>query len=182
MKNEFRFRLSLDNVDPYEITGADRSAEISVEALADSTLDVDNVSNVVAGFGDANRAPYAKQLGAIKFTAKEAVHVKGVKALIDGLPGARNGVGLPAFKGSVVASDGTNDSAPLELQLAEYGVEYPANFDIRPSDAVTGEWGIYYGTGSKFSIDDFAVLSDFVGQSGKATLEFTAEIVGVDNV
>ena len=32
MKNDFRFRLSLDNVDSYEITGADRSAEIVDEA------------------------------------------------------------------------------------------------------------------------------------------------------
>ena len=180
--NQFKFRVSLDNVDAYELTGADRTAEIDVQALADSTLDVDNVSNVISGFGNANRAPYAKPFGAIKFTAKEAVHVNGVKAIIEGLPEARHGAGLPAFKGSVVASDGTNDAVPVALQLEEYGVEYPANFDIRPADAVTGEWGIYYGTGSKFSIDDFAVLSDFVGQSGKATLEFTAEIVGADNV
>lgn len=180
--NLFKFRVSLDNVDAYELTGADRTAEIDVQAIPDSTLDVDNVSNVIAGFGKANRAPYAKPFGAIKFTAKEAVHVNGVKAIIDGLPEARNGVGLPAFKGSVVASDGTNGAVPVELQLEEYGKEYSANFDIRPADAVTGEWGIAYGTGSKFSIDDFAVLSDFVGQSGKATLEFTAEIVEADNV
>lgn len=180
--NLFKFRVSLDNVDAYELTGADRTAEIDVQAIPDSTLDVDNVSNVIAGFGKANFAPYAKQFGAIKFNAKEAVHVIGVKALIDGLPEARNAVGKPAFLGSIVATDGANDAVPVELQIEEYGKEYPANFDIRPADAVTGKWGLAYGSGSKFSIDDFGVIADFVGQSGKATLEFTAEIVGAYNV
>ena len=180
--NLFKFRVSLDNVDAYELTGEDRTAEIDVQAIPDSTLDVDNVSNVVGGFQNGERGPYGKPFGAFMFNVYEAVHVIGVKAFIDGLPEARNAVGKLAFLGSIVATDGTNDAVPVELQLEEYGKEYPANFNIRPAEAATENWGIAYGSGSKFSIDDFGIIADFVGQSGKATLEFTAEIVGADNV
>ena len=77
--NQFKFRVSLDNVDAYELTGADRTAEIDVQALADSTLDVDNVSNVISGFGNANRAPYAKPFGAIKFTASRVLSLQATE-------------------------------------------------------------------------------------------------------
>ena len=181
MKNIFRFRVSLDNANPFGVSGADRNATAGTQAWTDSTLDVESMSNVVAGFFDSNRAPYAKPLGKIKFKPNESLHIIGVRALVDGLPGIRRAMAKPAFVGSILACDGSDVSEPVELQVENYGVEYPANFEIRAKAGTTGEWGFAYGNGSQFSFDDFAVIMDFIGQQGKPTIEFTAEIMEADN-
>ena len=119
---------------------------------------------------DGNGGVFSLPFGSTLIPAGKKLVVKSVKAIVDGLPAARPGKDSLAFSGTVVASDGTTNKTTVALRLAEFEKQYPVQFTVHGTD---NDWGMIYGSGSQFTIDDFDLTESWVGVEGNPTLEFT---------
>ena len=168
-KNIFTFRVNKANAVTYALTNENRSAEIAISSVQDRSLEDQSCTNdgflnaMSHRFGSSSVIPKGKYL-----------ILTSVKAGVEGFDDVKNGYGLKAFEGSIVATNGTDSAEAIPFKVAEYGKEYPLHLSLQLEGK--DEWGIVYGEGSKFSIEDIGVASNAVGLEGYPYLEFTATI------
>ena len=175
--NTFRFKLKSANASTYTTTNTSRSAEI--EPAEDQNAMLENLSVADGTFVNNRGNTFVVPAGDFKIPSGCKLHVNKIRAVCEGIPGARV-YDHKAFDGYLVASDGTDDGIPVHIVIPSYEKEYNADFIIVPTNSsdekLSEDWGIIYGDGSKFSLDDFALSESFVDVGCNPYLEIEGTI------